>query len=91
MAWIRLVCAPLILFATASASCSEAEAPSRPNLLAPPPPGLSVEQRRPLDIAVAKATAEAQKRCGGRPVVMNVEDDPADHGSDPADYQCADD
>ena len=48
----------------------------------------AIRHPRPIDLAVQAAAAEAGARCGG-PVILNVEGDPADHGSDPADYECA--
>ena len=45
---------------------------------------------RPIDIAIRKAAAEAQKACGGGAVIMVVEGDQADYGWDASHYQCAD-
>ena len=42
---------------------------------------------RPIDRAVTAAAAAAEAACGG-PVVLYVEGDPADYGSDPSDYTC---
>lgn len=61
---------------------------------APDPTDLTARHRwairhpRPVDLAVAAVAAKAGAICGGS-VVMNVEGDPADHGLDLADYECA--
>jgi hypothetical protein len=47
----------------------------------------AAEHPRPIDRAIAAAAAEAEAACSG-PVALNVEGDPADHGSNPADYEC---
>lgn len=47
----------------------------------------AIDHPRPIDLAIAAAAAEAEADCGG-PVALNVDGDPADYGSNPADYEC---
>jgi hypothetical protein len=46
------------------------------------------EHRRNIERILADVASQAEKACGG-PVIMVVDGDPADHGYEVSDYQCA--